>query len=102
MACPYFALERHRLDRTRDYRTRPTSFEIWTVIEGEATVAGEKLKEGDSLVLPARLGDYAIEPDPAVRLLRCYVPDLENDLRPALRARGYDEAVINRTIRPAP
>jgi len=102
VACPYFALERHRLSQTRGYRTRPTSFDIWTVVVGAATVAGEALTEGDSLVLPASLRDYDIAPDPDAILLRCYVPDLDNDLRPALRARGYDDATIDRTIRPAP
>ncbi|HEY53016.1 MAG TPA: mannose-6-phosphate isomerase [Caldilineae bacterium] len=99
VACPYFALERHRYVESRPFRTRPTSFEIWTLVESRATVAGEKLKAGDSLVLPASLGDYDIDPDPDCTLLRCYVPDLATDLLEPLRELGYDEARIMQTVR---
>ena len=102
VACPYFALERHRYVESQPFRTRPTSFEIWTMVEGQATVAGEALVAGDSLVLPASLRDYDIVPAPACTLLRCYVPDLEVDLLEALRELGYDERCVERTIRSAP
>ena len=98
VACPYFALERHRYVESQPFSTRPTSFEIWTMVEGQATVAGERLATGDSLVLPASLGDYAITPDPGCTLLCCYVPDLEADLLHSLRARGYDKKRIEQTI----
>ena len=64
-------------------------------------MAGERLAPGDSLVLPASLGHYDIEPDPSCTLLRCYVPDLEADLLEPLRKLGYAEARIMRTVRPA-
>jgi hypothetical protein len=69
------------------------------MVEGRATVAGERLTAGDSLVLPASLGDYGITPDPSCTLLRCYVPDLEVDLLGGLHKLGYSEERIVRTVR---
>ena len=99
VACPHFALERHRYVDMQTLITRPTSFEIWTVLEGEATVAGERLRPGDSLVLPAVLGSYAVMPHPSATLLRCYIPDLEPDLLAPLRALGHPAVRIAQTVR---
>ena len=101
VACPYFALERHRGDTTQTLHTRPTSFEIWSLIAGQADVAGEHLVTGDSLVLPACLGAFRIEQTVATTLLRCYVPDMEADLLAPLRRMGYSEERIAQTVRMA-
>lgn len=106
VACPYFALERLRVDfgelsqaaAAQTWRTAPGTFEIWTLIEGAAALAGETLRPGDSLLLPASLGDYEISPDRATTLLRCTVPDLAAGLLPALQAAGHSPAAIARTV----
>jgi mannose-6-phosphate isomerase len=59
--CEHFALERvgpgpARLD------TRGESFHAVTVVDGAATVAGRRLERFESLVVPAELGSYAVEP----------------------------------------
>jgi len=99
VACPYFALERVRLAEEQAFATRPTSFETWTVIEGAATVAGEKLTLGQSLVLPARLGDYTIRPGGKATLLRTYYPHLHDDLIAPLRRLGYRDERIALTVK---
>jgi mannose-6-phosphate isomerase len=99
VACPFFALERHRYEAPVQLSTRPTSFETWTVIDGAATVAGEKLALGQSLVLPAALGDYTIEPAGNVTLLRTIYPDLQTDFIAPLRQLGYSEDRIFQTVK---
>ncbi len=101
VACPYFALERLQLSQPKSFTTRPTSFETWTVIQGRATVAGEPLRLGQSLVLPAQLGEYLIEPEGATILLRTYYPNLIDDLIHPLRRLGYSEQRIAQTVKDA-
>ena len=99
VACPYFALERHHCVRPVQRATRPTSFETWTVIAGAARVAGEELALGQSIVLPAHLGKYAIEPAGEATLLRTLYPHLENDYLALLRHAGYTEQRIAQTVK---
>jgi mannose-6-phosphate isomerase len=99
VACPFFVLERHTVDTIETLSTRPTSFEIWSVIAGEAELAGEHLATGDSLVLPACLGAFTLKAASAATLLRCYVPDVEADLLAPLRRMGYSEERIAETVR---
>ncbi len=101
VACPYFALERLTVPGRVSWRTRPTSFEIWSLISGEAEVAGERLAVGDSLVAPACLGGFEVAGAGPATLLRCYVPDLEADLLASLRRMGYAEDRIGQTVRVA-
>jgi len=76
VSCPYFAMERLDLAAPLAAATDPGSFEILTVIDGAARLAwadGEqRLARGESIVLPASLGAYHLEP--GAELLRCYVP----------------------------
>ena len=75
--CPYFAMERWTFQAPQDAATTPGSFEILTVIDGAVALHGAadvlRLVRGESVVLPASLGAYRLQPDPAVTLLRCYV-----------------------------
>ena len=98
VACPYFALERFTLAQTHNMARSAGSFDIWTVIEGQATVAGETLQRGDSLLIPACLQAYGIIPQPSGTLLRCYVPDLTHDLIPTLQQAHYSQTQIARTV----
>ncbi len=76
----HFVVERWEVSEVQNEATRPESFDILTVIEGglELTAQGEgggekmSLSRGESVVLPASLGDYALQG--RATLLRCYVP----------------------------
>ena len=75
----HFAVERWEVSGMQNETTDPESFDILTVIEGglELTAGakvGEKisLSRGESVVLPASLGDYTLQGH--ATLLRCYVP----------------------------
>lgn len=103
VACPYFALERWRLAGPRHAVTDPGSFEIITLIDGEAGLAwagGQLvLRRGDSLLLPAGLGAWSIGPGGAAVALRAYVPDLAA-LAGEARAAGHAEARVAEVIHP--
>jgi mannose-6-phosphate isomerase len=106
IACPFFALERWLLDTAQTLVTDPGSFEILTLIEGAATLqwsGGElTLGRGTSVVVPATLGEYGLQPEPQATLtpqvLRVYVPDLERDILNPLRIQGVDEQEIMKTV----
>ncbi len=107
IACRSFALERWTLDNTHTAATNPGSFEILTLIEGSGTLqwadSSLPLRRGDSVVLPAALGNYTLLPTPPsaapdLEILRVYVPDLEQDIITPLRAQGIDEAQIARNV----
>jgi mannose-6-phosphate isomerase len=76
--CPYFAMERLDLSAPLPAAVDLGSFEILTAIDGATRVAwadGERrLARGESIVLPASLGAYWLDPEPSATLLRCYVP----------------------------
>ncbi len=102
MACRYFAMERWQLASTLRTTTRPSSLEILTLIAGRGNLSWEQgdiaLQTGESVVLPAALGGYAITPDDQLTMLRCYVPDLEQEIIAPLRQQGYSEEQIGGAV----
>ena len=69
-----------------------------TQIEGTCAVTAgattETLKPGQSILLPAALGQVDLEPSPSCSMLKAYVPDLESDVVAPLRAAGVSEELI--------
>ncbi len=102
VACPYFALERWSLEAAQPLPTNPGSFEILTVIDGAAALewpgGSLPLSRGDSVVVPAALGDFRLQPAAQAEVLRVYVPDLEQGLLAPLREQGLDAARTASTI----
>jgi mannose-6-phosphate isomerase len=103
VACNHFALEQWNVDTAQCCATQPDSMEIVTVIEGTGTLAWEggqqPVSHGDSLVLPAALGEWSLQPGNApMRVLRGYVPNLARDILGPLRRRGYNEAQIDLVV----
>lgn len=99
VACSFFALEQWLLTTERRLTTQPASFETVTLLAGAGTLswpAGTlSLKHGDSVVLPATLGAWTLRPTtPELRMLRAYVPDLEEDIIVPLQSQGVPEARI--------
>lgn len=95
VACAQFALERRQISSVMRHTTDPASFEILTLIDGAGRLTwnagGLNLRRGDSVLLPADLGDWAIEG--ALTLLRVYVPDLPALAAEAQRAGHAPERV---------
>jgi mannose-6-phosphate isomerase len=102
VACPYFALERWAFEGSRKLKTEPGSFEIWTLLEGAGTIRWAEealtLRRGDSVVVPADLGDYSWNSSEGkVQLLRAYVPDLDK-LSYHLRQEGNRRELIDEIV----
>lgn len=79
VSCDYFQMERWELQGPVSRATAQTSFVLLTVLDGLARLTsahGElHLTRGESVVLPADLGEYTLAPKPAATLLMCDVPD---------------------------
>jgi mannose-6-phosphate isomerase len=102
VACPFFALERLGLSEPLQATTDAGSFEILTCLEGQGALEWEggavPLAAGAALLLPAALGTYALRSTGGTTLLRCYVPDLDGELLPRLRAHGATQQQIGRSV----
>lgn len=79
-ACPYFTLDLIAAhERTVRLDTLGESFHALTVIEGEASVAGDhwrrRLARLETVVVPAACGAYTIRPHGASRILKASVEE---------------------------
>jgi mannose-6-phosphate isomerase len=108
VACSHFALEHWQITDEQPHTTTLDSLAIVTVVEGQGILAWEEGKidlcAGDSLVLPAALGGWAVRPAKGtsmLHMLHSYVPDLERDVIQPLKQQGYQdeqiEGVVTRT-----
>ena len=102
VACRYFALTLCEIDR-RVERAATNKFQILSMIDGAAEIYfGPKFassisaEQGQTLLLPAHLGAYAVSPARPCKMLRAFVPDLHADVIAPLRQAGYDAATIAR------
>ena len=103
VACRYFALTLSEFDGRVDGFSTDGKFQILSVIGGAADIlfgpgfaSRVQAGQGQTVVLPARLGAYAISPPKTCKMLRAFVPDLRADVvAPLLRA-GYDSVTIAR------
>lgn len=95
VACHHFALEEWRLTGVRTHTTDPASLDIISIIEGDAELNWSEdtlsLQHGDSVVVPAALGQWRLHPHtPNLRILRVYVPDLNQNIFAPLRAQSIE------------
>jgi mannose-6-phosphate isomerase len=99
VACAQFALERVQISGERTSSIDPASFEIVTIIDGAGELAWSAgvldLQLGDSILLPASLGTWAVRGE--LTLLRVYVPDLDVLTATALAA-GHPPEQVARLI----
>ena len=98
-AGPLFALERWTLVEPRREPPRARRCTTVACVQDSVTLrydgGGERLNSGESVILPAALGEVEFIPDGAASLVVCYVPDLELDvIQPLLRA-GFSREQIN-------
>ena len=104
-ACPYFAAERHLLQRACCHSTGGR-FEIWIGLEGEAEFeAGEqrvRCRRGEVIVVPAAARSFSVTPVSKSVFLRTFQPDLEADVRAPLRAQGFSEQQLQAICFPEP
>jgi mannose-6-phosphate isomerase len=80
-ACPYFATEIWEFAGAMDVKTCPDRFELLVPLGGHGRIhwRSESMPfvPGEAWMLPAALGEYRLVAQSAAKLLRTYVPDLE-------------------------
>jgi len=99
-AGPHFAIERWTLAAPHHEPAHPwrclTLSNVGAPVRLVYAGGEERLERAESCILPAALGEVAVEPtrDEGADLIACYVPDLERDVVAPLRAAGHDEAAV--------
>jgi mannose-6-phosphate isomerase len=80
-ACPYFATEIWEFAGAVQVTTNPDRFELLVALEGRGRIQWRSesmpYNPGEAWMLPAALGQYQLAAPAASKLLRTYVPDLE-------------------------
>ncbi len=94
--CRYFAAERVSVSGKAKFECGSGSFSIFTVLEGEGGIAGSAAKAGDSFIMPAGFGGYAVTGE--ITYIRSYVPDLAEE-RARLEAAGFTSEQIDGVIK---
>ena len=89
-ACPYFAVEEMEIEFLED-GISPERFEAWMVISGTGTLRvgtdQYQLRAGETWILPAGLDNFELAGP--LKLLKTYIPDLQNEIIAPLIARGF-------------
>jgi mannose-6-phosphate isomerase len=98
-AGPHFALERWTLREGHAVPSRPDRCLILSNVGANGARIGyddgfERLGRAESCILPASLGEVALDPDGETTVVACYVPDLERDVVRPLREAGYSDGDI--------
>ena len=101
VACRYFALTLSEFVQRVDGFATDGKFQILSIVDGAADIlfgascsSRVSVEQGQTIVLPARLGTYAIAPPQSCKMLRAFVPDLRADVITPLRQAGCDAAAI--------
>lgn len=100
LANRYFALELYEINGRISECTLSERFYIYTFFsgKGELDYSGGKvsLRAGESVLIPASLGAYNISGE--LTGIRCYVPDLANNVIVPLLGAGYSNEDIRRNV----
>ncbi len=91
VACPHFAMEKIECRGAVKEIADGSKFFTLTAVEGhgelEYAEGKQAFKAGDSMLIPACLGEYYIKGNCTV--IKAYVPDREKDIIEPLTAKGY-------------
>jgi mannose-6-phosphate isomerase len=101
-ACPYFATEIWEFSGTVDATTSPDRFELLVLLDGLGRIrwGSESMPygRGEAWLLPAALGGYQLIAQSSTKLLRTYVPDLQQ-LSRELAENGVSESQRSAVLR---
>ena len=100
-ACPYFATERWKIMTPVEVASDPEHFELLVVLTGNGEFAwsgrSAKFQYGECWLIPARLSKFSLNPQEPTKLLKTYVPDLQ-ELRNGLKQRNHSWLEIEKTV----
>jgi mannose-6-phosphate isomerase len=101
-ACSHFATEIWEFAETIDAKTCPERFEILVFLSGVGRIRwgsqSMPFNSGEAWMLPATVGNYQLITASSTKLLRTYVPDLEQ-LPREFAAEGLDELQLSAILR---
>ena len=101
-ACPYFATEILEFAGAIDAKTCPDRFELLVSLAGHGRIQWRSesmpYTPGEAWMVPAALGQYHLIAQSATKLLRTYVPDLEQ-LSRELAENGLSESQSSAILR---
>jgi len=102
LACRFFALEELTLRKRAPFEGKRQRVEVLCLLEGEGRVERPadwlRYRAGDTWLIPPGTTQYRLVPRETTRLLKFYVPDLEEDFRGPLKKRGVRAAKINQIV----
>ena len=103
-ACAYFATEKWEFEGALERRTHPEHFDILIFLEGHGQIrCGDEqfaYRPTEVWMLPARLGEYQLEPANPTSLLRTYVPPNLKEWVTGLASHGVAKAELMRVLHP--
>lgn len=96
VANPYFAVELYTIKGMVKEATNGNKFNIFIGIEGTGEIIYQRgsvpISRGESVLIPATLGDFTIKGN--LKVLKSYVPDLVKEIINPLKKAGYSEKEI--------
>jgi mannose-6-phosphate isomerase len=103
VACPHFAVQRLVLETPSAESTGGLRFESLMAVSGNAEIRVEgrdstSIRVGDSVLVPACIGEYEIAPVDRCEILRIFVPDVEEEIVHPLASNGIDEQAIGAIV----
>lgn len=102
LACRFFALEELTLRRWATFAGRQERVEVLSLLEGEGRVETARgwlsYGAGDTWLIPPATVAYRLVPRVTTRLLKFYVPNLDQDFRQPLRKRGVRTTRIHKIV----
>jgi mannose-6-phosphate isomerase len=103
VACRFFAAELLELQAPAAETTGGKRFDTYMLLEGKATIttksaADVAVSSGDSILIPASVGEYKIEPSGRCKMIKVFVPDIEIDVAAKLRSAGITDKRISEII----
>lgn len=103
VACRYFAMQVLALDEPTKESTGRERFESLMIMNGKAaiqTTNGDEtnVSTGESVLIPACLGDYRLLPSGRCVIMRVFIPDVETEIVQELRSKGVAEETIQAVV----
>ncbi len=98
-ACRFFAACKWNLLGTTKFECDPSRFWVLNVLSGQATIVWPQggllwVEQGSTILIPAGLGEFSIEPSDTLTFVKSWVPDLEKDIFLPLKDAGYSDTQI--------
>jgi len=102
LACRFFALEELSLWKVACFESSPERVEVLSILGGDGRLENRSgwlaYRMGETWLIPPATGAYRLVPQEKTRLLKFYVPNLDEDFRRPLARRHVRPAHVNRIV----